>query len=58
MKRIIYTAILLSALILSCSSKKEVSKDEIVVSLGGEVATIDPHLNTASAGTVYIIHFF
>ena len=58
MKRIIYTAILLSALILSCSSKKEVSKDEIVVSLGGEVATIDPHLNTASAGTVYIRHFF
>ncbi len=57
MKKIIISIIIFSFLILSCSSKKS-SNDSIVVSLGGEVATIDPHLNTASAGTVYIRHFF
>ncbi len=41
---------------LSCGNPK--SDDNIVVSLGGEVATIDPHLNTANIGTVYIRHFF
>lgn len=42
--------------ILSCKNYK--NDENIVISLGGEVATIDPHLNTANIGTVYIRHFF
>ena len=42
--------------ILSCNNYK--NDENIVISLGGEVATIDPHLNTANIGTVYIRHFF
>ena len=57
MKKIIYIIITLSFFILSCSSKSE-ENNGIIISLGGEVSTIDPHLNTASAGTVYIRHFF
>ena len=48
-------------LVVSCnknSSNVSTSDDSIVISLGGEVNTIDPHLNTASAGTVYIRYFF
>lgn len=42
--------------ISSCNNYK--NDENIVISLGGEVATIDPHLNTANIGTVYIRHFF
>ena len=42
--------------ILSCNNYK--NDENIVISLGGEVSTIDPHLNTANIGTVYIRHFF
>lgn len=56
MKQIVISIIILLFFTLSCSSKYK--NDGIVVSLGGEVSTIDPHLNTASAGTVYIRHFF
>ena len=57
MKKFLILLVILSLFIFSCSSSKT-KDDSIVVSLGGEVATIDPHLNTASAGTVYIRHFF
>ncbi len=58
MKRIIFLIIVLSFFMFSCSSKSSEESGSIVISLGGEVSTIDPHLNTASAGTVYIRHFF
>ena len=62
MKKILlfyFTLLLLG--IVSCSknsSNTATSNEGIVISLGGEVNTIDPHLNTASAGTVYIRYFF
>lgn len=58
-KKNIFIIIMLSFIALSCSYKPSSNdNNSIVISLGGEVATIDPHLNTASAGTVYIRHFF
>lgn len=58
-KKNIFIIIMLSFIALSCSSKPSSNdNNSIVISLGGEVATIDPHLNTASTGTVYIRHFF
>lgn len=57
MQKIISIVLIISLIIISCS-KKAFEYDGIVVSLGGEVATIDPHLNNANIGTVYIRHFF
>ena len=57
MKKVISIVLFASLLILSCSSQSS-EPNSIVVSLGGEVATIDPHLNNANIGTVYIRHFF
>ena len=57
MKKIVSIVIFVSLLMISCSTKSS-ENEGIVVSLGGEVATIDPHLNNANIGTVYIRHFF
>ena len=47
------------ALLVSCGEKKSaVGSADIVINMGGEVSTIDPHLNTASAGSTYIHHAF
>ena len=56
MKKIVSIVIFISLLMISCSTKSS-ENEGIVVSLGGEVATIDPHLNNANIGTVYIRHF-
>ncbi|WP_297278583.1 peptide ABC transporter substrate-binding protein [uncultured Brachyspira sp.] len=57
MQKIISIVLIISLIMMSCS-KKSPEAEGIVVSLGGEVATIDPHLNNANIGTVYIRHFF
>jgi len=47
------------ALLISCGEKEPViGSADIVINMGGEVSTIDPHLNTASTGSTYIHHAF
>lgn len=47
------------ALLISCGKKEpSIGSTEIIINMGGEVSTIDPHLNTASAGSTYIHHAF
>lgn len=53
----ILTFTIFLGVVSGCSSKPK-NDEEIFFTTGSEVATIDPHLNTASAGTVYIRHFF
>lgn len=57
-KKIIYIILSLSLFILSCSSKKEIKENELIVSVGSEPQTMDPSKNQTVDGTIYISHIF
>ena len=55
----ISTIIFMAIFFVACSNdSKKIGSNEITINMGGEVQTIDPHINTSNAGSTYIMHAF